>query len=401
MATQKLLSDADQSLRVNSDVARLVRSWQGQDNVRNINSAEDLLNCYYSSFKVIRIPDKGRYSLMNKQIKRLQERIMFCCHGSHEGKLQARRDLNADELGECLQSGLDHFSSTLTIPFDFLAFSWSRNPIPPGFEGSILRLAFRIKKQRTSFAGNDVFKHLGHMVASCIMLDFVRHRVKGEHDISVLIFVALNSAGTPLELLDHYKPVFNSALDKFCNFWWPCDYRGKNGKQCINAREGHVKGHQDERGKLIGNGEYQSDFSAESYRSEWNSHLQQTLLDIEKRMNRNYSMNLEHHHTRESKEAKRLHLCKMNEFYQNLGGADGFHSNQSCFSCLRDMPEHPLPCGHVICSPCVRNFGSPISRTAFSLAFCPLHQTDYVWGDCVQISLKPHLAGVRVLSLDG
>ena len=299
MATQKLLSDADQSLAVNSDVARLVRSWQGQDHFRNIHGAEDLLSCYYSSFKVIRIPDKGRYTLMNKQIKRLQERIMFCCEGSHEGKLQARRDLNVDELGECLQSGLDHFTSTLTVPFDFLGFSWSRNPIPPGFEGSILRLAFQIRTHRFSFAGNDIFKHLGHMVASCIMLDFVRHRVKGEHTISVQVSVALNSAGTPLELLDHYKPVFNSALDSFCNTWWPCSYHGKNGKKCINTREGHVKGHQDDRGKLIGDGEYQSDFSADSYRPEWHLHLQHVLKDIQKQMKSNYSMSLGHRHTEE------------------------------------------------------------------------------------------------------
>ena len=177
-ATKKLLSDADQALELNTDVIRHVQYWRKQG--RNIQCAKDLLNCYYSTIKVVRIPDKGRYTLMDRQIKKLQDQIASCCRGSHEGKLQARRDLNADELGECLQSGLDHFTNSLDRPFDFLAFSWGLNPIPPGFGGNILRLALAIKDRRRFRMGEDIFLHLGHMVASCIMLDYVRHRIKGE-----------------------------------------------------------------------------------------------------------------------------------------------------------------------------------------------------------------------------
>lgn len=401
VATTRLLSDADQSLSVNSDLARYVRYWRGQDHARNISCAQDLINCYYSSFKVVRIPEKGRYMLMNQQVKRLHDQISFCCRGSHEEKLQARRDLNADKLGECLQSGLDHFSSTLDIPFDFLAFSWSRNPIPPGFEGNILRLALEVKNSGRFFRGVDIFGHLGKMVASYIMLDFVRHRIKGELFPPVFVFFALKKLqGTPSELLEHYKPVLNSVLDKFCDGWWPYSYADKNGKKCINTREGHVKGHQDKRGKLFGNGYYQSYFLPEFYRPIWQVHLQEMLLNIENCMKQRYPASLSHHHTSEEKEAAKLHLQRINGFYQTLGGAERFYSNLSCFSCLRDMPEHPLPCGHVICSPCVRTFGEQTSKTAFSLESCPLHQENH-WQSIVQISLKPHLAGVRILSLNG
>ena len=176
-STKRLLSDADQSLEVNSDINSHVRYWRFQG--RTVRSAKDLLKCYYSSIKVIRIPDKGRYMLMDRQIKNLHNQIASCCRGSHEGKLQARRDLNADELGECLQSGLDHFTQYLDRPFDFLEFSWGLNPIAPGFGGNILRLAIAIKNRRPTWNGEDIFKHLGHIVASCIMLDYVRHRIKG------------------------------------------------------------------------------------------------------------------------------------------------------------------------------------------------------------------------------
>lgn len=118
--------------------------------------------------------------LMDRQIKRLHNLIASNCRGSHEGKLQARRDLNAEELGECLKSGLDHFTSDLDRPFDFLGFSWGLNPIAPGLEGNILRLALWVKDCAPNPRPEAIFEYLSSMVASCIMLDFVRYRKRGK-----------------------------------------------------------------------------------------------------------------------------------------------------------------------------------------------------------------------------
>ena len=178
-ATTRLLSDADQSLLMNPDIHRHVRHWQREQNTR-IRTAKDLLKCYYSSIQVVRVPEKGRYMLIDRQVKKLQEAISTCCRGSHRYKVRMHRDLNADELGECLQSGLDHFTSSLYTPFDFLAFNWSLNPIPPGLDGNILRLALLIHYHRPQFGGTEIFQNLSHMVASCIMLDYVRDRIRGK-----------------------------------------------------------------------------------------------------------------------------------------------------------------------------------------------------------------------------
>ena len=177
-ATNKLLSDADRALELNGDIRRYVRYWRGEG--RDIRCARDLIRCYYSSMNVVRVPEKGRYMLIHQQIRRLRDQIALCCEGSHANKIRARRDLNADELGECLQSGFDHFTDTLDVPFDFLNFSWSLNPIQPGFEGNILRLALMIVECGHIGIGEDVFRHLSNMVASCIMLEQVRHRIKGK-----------------------------------------------------------------------------------------------------------------------------------------------------------------------------------------------------------------------------
>ena len=177
-ATRRLLSDANQSLTLNPDIDRHVQIWQ-QGHDKTIKTAEDLLKCYYSTFRVVRVPEKGRYMLIDQQIRKLQTEISLCCRGSHRRKLQARRDLKTDELGECIQNGLDHFTASLDVPFDFLAFSWSQNPIPPGLEGNILRLALLIRSTQRNFKGQNIFQHLSQMVASCIMLHYIRHRIRG------------------------------------------------------------------------------------------------------------------------------------------------------------------------------------------------------------------------------
>ncbi|KAI4183098.1 MAG: hypothetical protein L6R41_005594 [Letrouitia leprolyta] len=302
--TQKLLSDADQSLTANTSIYRHVRYWRSQG--RDIRTARDLLACFYCSVNVVRIPQRGRWMLMDRQIKRLHNLIASNCRGSHEGKLQARRDLNAEELGECLKSGLDHFTSDLDRPFDFLGFSWGLNPIAPGLEGNILRLALWVKDCAPNPRPEAIFEYLSSMVASCIMLDFVRYRKR---------------EGTPLELFEHYKPFLDGALYTFCNVWWPCNYKNSRGKKCINTRDGHARGHQDENGRPIGPGEYKSSFSADIYRLKWHGRLEHMLQEIHNSMIRRNLTDVLHSQHSEAREAADLHLARMESFYSGLGGA--------------------------------------------------------------------------------
>ena len=168
----------------------------------------------------------------------------------------------------------------------------------------------------------------------------------------------------------------------------------------MNTRDGHARGHQDDRGRWLGEGEYYSTFTGDAYRMTWHAHLKDVLLHIERLTKRRGAFNLQDHQSDVAHKAAEQHLKMMNEFYRNVGGARHFQSNATCLSCLRDMPEHPLPCGHVICSKCVRTFGAARSATTFMLSWCPL-ETNKGWGRSIQISLKPAFAGVRALSLDG
>jgi len=99
----------------------------------------------------------------------------------------------------------------------------------------------------------------------------------------------------------------------------------------------------------------------------------------------------------------RLHLTNLNNFYHHLGGAQGFISHATCFCCLRELALHPLPCGHVLCTPCIKGYGRPHSGLSgsYTIAYCPLHDRDAVFPTPLVVYFKPPLAGVRILSLDG
>lgn len=144
---------------------------------RRIRTMQDLLECYYSSITVVRIPGEGRYMMIDEQVKKLHNIISHRCTESFNTKRRSRMLSNSDNLNVYLQCAFDHFSQDLHTPFNFMDISVKINPIPLGFGGNILKLAVAMK---TRFEDpRQIFKQLSHMVASCILLDCVRQDLKG------------------------------------------------------------------------------------------------------------------------------------------------------------------------------------------------------------------------------
>lgn len=77
-------------------------------------------------------------------------------------------------------------------------------------------------------------------------------------------------------------------------------------------------------------------------------------------------------------------------------------SNKTCFACLQSVPDHSLPCGHVLCEQCVKDFGKVYEdeRNCTIISQCLFCFAE--WPSQLQlVRFKPKLAGVRVLTLDG
>lgn len=176
-ATQKFLSDVETSIeRIPAFQAQL-EFWRAKG--CPIRTTKDLLECYYSSVTVIRIPTKGRYMLIDKQVAKLRTEIVIRCSQSHHKKRKVRMLSNSEDLQLYLQLAFDHFSLNLDEPFNFVKVALKVNPIPSDFGGNILKLAVAIKDHHPLWKVAEVFEHLSLMVASCIMLDIHRHRRLG------------------------------------------------------------------------------------------------------------------------------------------------------------------------------------------------------------------------------
>ena len=177
--TDSLLSTYANAVTENPHAKELAEFWKQRGKV--INTTKDLLYCYYSSVSVVRVPQKGRYGLVDTQIAELNLQIQRRCGEAREDRKRFRVSFNAEEFQQALSMGFDHFSNRLDEPLDFVQISCMSNPIPQNFGGNILRLALAMKEDLriAGKSGREIFRLLGHMVASCIMLDYVRHQIKG------------------------------------------------------------------------------------------------------------------------------------------------------------------------------------------------------------------------------
>ncbi|KAF2461117.1 hypothetical protein BDY21DRAFT_297819 [Lineolata rhizophorae] len=380
-STRSLMETVADAVRRDPKYAEYTDFWTRRG--KSIRTMKDLLGCYFSSITVVRIPNRGggRYMLIDEQVGKLRKVITTKCELSYYAKRKARMLSSSEELNVYLQCAFDHFANDLDTPFNFIEVAFKNNPIPLDFGGNILKLAVAMQRVN-QYEAQQIFRRLAVMVASCVMLDCVRHSIKGD-------------PGKVLE--EQYLDHCDSALIDFCSFFLQCSYESPRGERCIVSREGHSKGHQNEKGKFIGHGNFSSPFSFEKFQDEWLQHLTENIERFQQRLQDSMHRN---HHVPEIKVASQIHLDWVNDFFRSLGDPRKFVSHSACFCCLREMPEHPLPCGHVICPECAKAYALPKRECNILLDSCPLHSKDTFQGRYA-IQTKPELAGVRVLTLDG
>lgn len=383
-ATQALLSSVRGAINLTEGVPRfraLADHWRKLG--RDICSVEDLILCYYSSFRVVRLPTSSHFNRMQEQIAQLRRTIRQCCYRSSEAKRRTRMQSDAVELGTYLQSGLDHFTSQLDLPFDFMQVSLAQNPIPHSFGDHILQLCLAI--QRLCLGKQDetrrLLERVGTFVASCVLLDCAHYR-KGR----------LETLSIP------YEQFFERAVGEYLALHVRCAYSSPNGaRRCNMIQARHdVKGHQDMRG-VIASGEFVAPFGV-AFANQWTRQHKEAMSQLEidfcyRRENTSLAMS-------DRQIAWELHLESVREFYGNLGApATMVRSHATCLCCLKETPQYALPCGHVLCERCTRAFGRG-SEMSLTVDCCPLHRSDIGWEKPARFRLKALEAGACALSLD-
>lgn len=124
---------------------------------------------------------------MNDQVGKLSELISNRCKSSYLRKKQVRMVANTEKLQFYLQAAYEHFTKDLNTPFDFVKETLRHSPVSRNFEGNILNLALAIKDKSSESVLNDaeqIFRAMGPMIASCVMLDAVRQNLPGNTKLS-------------------------------------------------------------------------------------------------------------------------------------------------------------------------------------------------------------------------
>ncbi|KAH8677541.1 hypothetical protein BX600DRAFT_430886 [Xylariales sp. PMI_506] len=390
-ATEMLMSDTAGAVHREPALQEYVQQWRQRG--REIASTKELLECYYASISVVRVPYKGSYMLMNEQAGKLADLIKVRAAQSHQRKRRVRMLATPEKLQFYLQAAFDHFTKDLDTPFDFIKETLRHNPVSRNFEGSILNLALAIRDHTSNTkiknSARQIFRAMVPIIASCVMFDTVRQ----------------NLLGTASRLLeDRYSKPCSAALQTFSDMHWPCtfvnhSYPGELSR-CCNVRSGHnPKGHQNIQGKIIGNGDYISDMDPAEFAPVWTQLIRASLIQLQSSA---FRLGQEFTNMSELQVAAILHRERLNEQYSSmLGAATDFVSYSSCLCCLRELPECALPCGHVLCLPCVQVYGTRTSKTTIEISRCPLHVRDVIASPPWVIFTKPQHAGTRTLCLDG
>lgn len=168
-ATHSLLTSVGQDLEKIPELKSHLDTWRRKG--RSINSTSDLLYCYYSSITILRVPAKGRYILMNDQVRKLHTEISERARESQIAKRKVRMLANSDDLQLYLRFAFNHFARYEKVPLNFIELALRINPIPSGLQGNMLKLAIAIMEGNSSFVVRNIFQYLSIVVASCIMRD--------------------------------------------------------------------------------------------------------------------------------------------------------------------------------------------------------------------------------------
>ena len=160
------------------------------------------------------------------------------------------------------------------------------------------------------------------------------------------------------------------------------------------------KGHQRQNGKVLAVGGYISSFSFGVFRKEFQDLIYTRLDNLLKLL----SSRIEEDDQPEAQVAAEIHKDKvMVHFFDHSarGRLNSFISHSTCFSCLFEPPEHALPCGHVLCTLCLRAYGRCRGKTEVDIKGCPMEKPISRRHQSWKVLLKPAAAGIRILTLDG
>ncbi|KAF3171566.1 hypothetical protein TWF751_006295 [Orbilia oligospora] len=358
--------------------------------VDRINSTRDgnkisttyaLVKKYFQRIEVCYIPrrkDRGvAAELMLSKYRLLRHTILSCSKEAQTKKKESYNRFNFTDLSSQFDLAFHHFA-TSDGPFDMYKIARKGRVEPRKMSDHILVL-MKCMEETSNLQSTQLF---GEIVASSLINASLRDHQR-----------ALPPQYT-FETEFQFLKTCLGGITRFYRSHKRCEFTDGD-ENCIIKYEHHHEGHKSIK-KGIGRGPFiPEDIS---------SCVQLALDDIKASfiMFHNQLCWRDGGAKRPDDEklirAQRLSILsqqKMKSFWNSC------KSYKSCFTCLRSIPHHVLPCGHALCTTCVRDFATP-SRTvhsAYDISQCFLCNTNF--RQIQTIRSIPPCAGIRILTLDG
>jgi len=218
-------------------------------------------------------------------------------------------------------------------------------------------------------------------------------------------------------VLKEYEPFCREAIQEFYRGHWPCSYVGNRGR-CINVSTKHQKGHQIGNGQVVAAGGYEQERYYGQKRADGDYFVVEVSNQYQKQLQA--LINEEIHPTANENDdtpfkneekvrlqqgaAKNQRAVLRTKPFCDLWSTGSLSevtsSHSTCFCCLFSAPTHPLPCGHVLCDPCVEDF-SRRSDPCLMIDCCPLCGDNKGSVSAWRLMKDPEEAAPRILCLDG
>ncbi|KAK1829692.1 hypothetical protein QBC39DRAFT_125502 [Podospora conica] len=383
------------SVESSSKFQEYKQKWRSRQ--RKVNTAADLIRCYYDDFRVISLPlhddMPSTASRVSNQIKRLYHEIRTLSESIHSRR--NAHDLNMDvaTFTSYFERSIEILARDHTSSLDFHPLSEDDSPLPTKFSehmALVLGKMAKLGRSRASGTGKGELQMIKDMVPFLAC--------------SILCQKARNQHQETAELQELLVDEACRGLERFRKKFWRCE-AVSDGSRCQNYWESHDKGHQFEcapdddqipRKMTLGgsrarqpsrapkvhlvNGQHECSYG--SYAGEFRDALWDAIRiyrgsDIRSRM---------------TKFANQLDLSRL-------------QNQRTCLACLSNCPTNVLPCmqrQHAICEDCIRWYTGPSESAGcvLSIDSCPLgcqFRVKFPWN----IRVKPKEAQSRILVLDG
>ncbi|GAW20800.1 hypothetical protein ANO14919_103110 [Xylariales sp. No.14919] len=375
-ATGRLLENFEQSTRF----SELQTKWRSRG--KEIHTAEELILCYYDSFRVVSVPQYTATSPATVKKTSDQIKILYEEIGKMSALIRKKRqllnlELDVASLNAYFRQALINLGRDYRSTIDFHQLSDGDYSLPRRFSEHLVHVMANVAKQRNfdtsqAAAGEaNLVNQMTPYIAACIVAQIDNHE-SGEE-----------AQKRKNDLVEEAR----RGLERFRARFWRCEAKDASGqRRCKNYWESHVKGHQfddvgnealQRSGDNLAVGAFESCYEPEIF-------SERLWGEVTRLRTRRDAI-------------EQLAPAAVSCSVASITG------QRTCLACLSNTPTNMLPClpkQHCICEDCIRRYGrgdtgdSIIRITSCPLG-CSLSKTPWT------IRVKPRTAGARILSLDG